>query len=91
MDADGVEVCRGIGKNTTWISHVPSARVRRLLSDAHAAGEGDDANRQVGPQPLITVDGASSSNRTSALTVSGAASAGSPAAYRQRRAPGPWG
>jgi competence protein CoiA len=55
MAADGVEVCWITDKDTTWVTHVPSARVRRPGPVGEAADE--TASARTPAQPLIVVDG----------------------------------
>jgi competence protein CoiA len=43
MAADGVEVCWVTDKDTTWVTHVPSARVRRPGDSDDTPGGGDAA------------------------------------------------
>jgi hypothetical protein len=56
MAADRVEVCWVTAKDTTWVSHVPSARVKRPTAPADDPERGEH-NARPDVQPLIVIDG----------------------------------
>jgi len=56
MAADRVDVCWVTDKDTTWVSHVPSARVKRQ-SPPEAAPDGAESKTRPDIEPLVVIDG----------------------------------